>query len=192
MNLIHCAEDAALTKQNLYAIYVDFSSAFNTICHDKLLQIMYDLGYPPDAIDVIRDLYTGAHTTILTEWGPTDPIPVDRGSIQGDNLSPFLFLIFMEPLLRGMHQGGRGYRFGCLTNTQNDQHQLPVAAYADDLAILCPTLSHLDAQFAKLNSYNAWAGLTANPHKMAVTAILHQDYHRGLIAPNSSPADSGH
>jgi hypothetical protein len=57
---------------------------------------MWDLGFPTDAIDVVCDLYT--HATTKVKWGPdyTDAIPVDRGSIQGDSLSPFLFLIYIE------------------------------------------------------------------------------------------------
>ena len=43
---VNALEDAKLHNQNLYALYVDFTSAFNTIDHDKLLQIMFDLGFP--------------------------------------------------------------------------------------------------------------------------------------------------
>ena len=39
-------QDAALTGKNIYTAYIDFSSAFNTINHDKCFQIMYDLGIP--------------------------------------------------------------------------------------------------------------------------------------------------
>jgi hypothetical protein len=112
--LVMVLEDAKLTGQNIYKIQVDFSSAFNMLDHDLLLMIMYDLGYPTDAVDVIKNLYTGASTRF--RWGAelTKPIPVDRGSIQGDSLSPLLFLIYIEPLLRWLQVGGRGYSFGCL------------------------------------------------------------------------------
>ncbi|KAJ9510751.1 hypothetical protein QJQ45_027614, partial [Haematococcus lacustris] len=62
-----------------------------------------DLGFPTDATNAVKDLYTGATTRFRTPYGPTDPVPVDRGTIQGDSLSPFLFspyLIYIEPLLR--------------------------------------------------------------------------------------------
>jgi hypothetical protein len=85
-------EDAKLTKQDIYLLMVDFSEAFDTIDHDKLLHIMYDLGFPTDAIEVTKNLYTGATTTIQTPHGNTPPIHMDRGTIQGDSLSPFLFI----------------------------------------------------------------------------------------------------
>lgn len=101
-NLINVLSDAKITQQNLYMLYIDFSSAFNTIDHDKLLQTMYDLGFPTDAVNVIANLYTNATTRIKLPAGLTDPIDIDRGTIQGDTLSPLLFLIFIEPLLRSV------------------------------------------------------------------------------------------
>ena len=63
-NLMNVLSDAKISDQNLYMLYVDFSAAFNTTDHDKLLQIMYDLGFPTDAIHVIANLYTSATTCV--------------------------------------------------------------------------------------------------------------------------------
>ena len=52
-NVLMILEDAKLYKQDVYALIVDFTSAFNTIDHDKLLIIMFDLGFPIDTIDVV-------------------------------------------------------------------------------------------------------------------------------------------
>jgi len=52
--------DARLAGRNIYYLFVDFSSAFNTVDHDKLLIVMHDLGFPIDCIEVIKDLYTDA------------------------------------------------------------------------------------------------------------------------------------
>ncbi len=98
--LVNVLSDAKISEQNLFMLYIDFSSAFNTIDHDKLLQIMYDLGFQTNAINVIEDLYTNASTHVKLLMGKTDAVNINRGTIQGDSLSPFLFLIFMEPLLR--------------------------------------------------------------------------------------------
>jgi hypothetical protein len=105
-------EDAKLYKQDVYALIVDFTSAFNTTDHDKLLIILFDLGFPTNAIDVVKNLYYQAHTRIRLPSGCTGDIPVERGTNQGDTLSPFLFLIYMEPLLRWLHAGNRGYMHG--------------------------------------------------------------------------------
>jgi hypothetical protein len=63
-NVLHAIEDAGLTSRDLFLLYIDFTSAFNTIDHDKLLMIMCDLGYPDDLIEVVANLYSRATTRI--------------------------------------------------------------------------------------------------------------------------------
>lgn len=179
-NMLHLLEDAALTAQDLYVMYIDFSSAFNTIDHDKLLMIMYDLGFPDDAIQVVRDLYRTAATRVDTRHGSTPSISVERGTLQGDTLSPLLFIIFLEPLLRWLQVGGRGYHYGCLSATQNQQHACSALAYADDLAVPTNSVSALRLQAEKVEKFSAWAGLAVNHGKCAVTGILH---HAALVEP---------
>ena len=110
-----------------------FSAAFNTIDHDKLLQIMYDLRFPTDAIHVIANLYTNAATCVKLPGGKTQPIYINRGTIQGDSPPSLLVLIFIEPVLRWLHSGGRGYSYGCLQNTPDAELRTSSMAYADDL-----------------------------------------------------------
>ena len=65
-------------------LYLDFSSAFNNMHHDKLLCIKHDLGLPTDAIKLTAKLYANAITKTklcLTETGTTK---IERGTAQGD------------------------------------------------------------------------------------------------------------
>ena len=61
-NMMNIMSDARMSHQDLYIMYVDFSSTFNTIDYDESLHIMQDLGLPLDAVHVIADLYTDAVT----------------------------------------------------------------------------------------------------------------------------------
>eukprot|EP00983_Pelagomonas_calceolata_P081454 1155584-Pelagomonas_calceolata.AAC.3 len=79
---------------------------------------MYDLGFPTDAVNNVWNLYQEAHTRVCLPPGNfTNDLPIERGTIQGDTLSPFLFLIYMEPLQPWLHAGGRGYDYGCLSKS---------------------------------------------------------------------------
>ena len=179
--LINAFDDAFEHKRDLYCLYVDFSSAFNMVMHDKLLCTMYDLGIPPDAIEVIRDIYSDHRTTIHLPIGHTDPITLTRGTIQGDPLSPLLFLLYIEPLLRWLHVGGRGYEFGSIPNDAHDEaghylkdiHNLAALGFVDDTSALTGTRANMDTQALKIEKYSAWAGTPVNASKCAVTAILH-------------------
>ena len=50
---------------------------------------MKDLGYPHDAVTLVGNIYSQSTTTFTGEhFGKTQPIPIKRGTIQGDTLSP--------------------------------------------------------------------------------------------------------
>jgi len=137
-NVIMALEDAKLFHKDIYALIVDFTSAFNTTDHHRMLWIMYDLGFPTDAIDAVKNLYDNATTQVKLPSGVcTGQIPVERGTIQGDTLSPILILIYMEPLLRWLHVRGRGYVHTCIP-TENElqthlANNISSASFADDL-----------------------------------------------------------
>jgi ribonuclease HI len=169
-------EDAKLTRKDIYLLMVDFSEAFDTIDHDKLLQIMYDLGFPTDATEVVRNLYTGATTAFTTPFGKTSPIPMDRGTIQGDSLSPFLFILYLEPLLRWLRVGARGYIPGAynhLDTLHKLKQQLPDVTYADDLNLICSSVGDLVNQADKVTLYANWGHLKINSTKTLLTGARH-------------------
>ncbi|KAJ9507208.1 hypothetical protein QJQ45_004805 [Haematococcus lacustris] len=177
--LVMALEDAKLAKVDIYALLVDFTSAFNTTCQDKLLWIMHDLGFPTDATDAVKDLYTGATTRFKTPYGHTDPVPVDRGTIQGDSLSPFLFLVYIEPLLRWLQVGARGYKFTSDTTDSAGRFTIGSIDYADDIAILCNSISNLRCQADKLSAYSDWGHLIVSHSKTLATAALHKPHQSG-------------
>ncbi|MFN7883444.1 MAG: RNA-directed DNA polymerase, partial [bacterium] len=168
--LTSALEDARLTGQNIFALIIDFSSAFNMIDHTTLHTTLTNLNFPPDAGTVIKDLYSDAHSRIRWDITTTSPIPIKRGTMQGDTLSPFLFLCYMEPLLRWLHVGGRGYQFGCLpTKDPRLLNHISSAAYADDLIILTHTPSDLKLQAEKLTNFCNWAHMPVNTDKTYAT-----------------------
>jgi hypothetical protein len=74
--MIMALEDAHLFKRNIFLLQADLTEAFDTISHDKLLMILYDLHFPTDAIEVVKDLYTQTRTSVQTPYGKTKDIPI--------------------------------------------------------------------------------------------------------------------
>lgn len=173
-NLAVTLEDAK-GKQDIYLLQIDFSEAFDTVDHNKLIQVLLALGYPQDAIRVVQNLYTNATTAVLTPYGLTDHIPIHRGTIQGDGLSPLLFIIYLEPLLRWLRVGARGYQYSAFTDIADKiRHQAPDCTFADDLNIMTNSHSDLAIQADKVSAYSQWARLQANMDKTTATAALHK------------------
>ena len=179
--LIGALEDARLTNQDIYILYIDFKNAFGSIDHARLLAIMKDLGYPTDSINLIGNIYSQSSTIFTGEhFGKTSPIPIQRGTIQGDTLSPYLFIIFLEPLLRWLQQGNNGYTFG------TSKVKISSAAYADDLAAIANKLETLQTQLNKLDKFCEWAGMDLGIPKCAITGCpnkskLHPTTFKALI-----------
>jgi hypothetical protein len=87
--LIAALEDSRLTQQDICLLYIDFKNAFGFIDHARLLAIMADLGYPQDAIILIGNIYSNSSTRFFgIYFGKTKPVYIQRGTIQGDTLSP--------------------------------------------------------------------------------------------------------
>ena len=138
--IIAALEDARLTNQDIYLTYIDFRNALRFIDHARLLALK-DLGYPLDAVKIIGNIYKDS-TTLFTgnHFGTTPPIQISRGTIQGDTLSPYLFIIFLEPLLRWIENDDIGYHFNTSPSI------CTTMAYADDLAIISDKVQNIQPQ----------------------------------------------
>ena len=124
---------------------------------------MKDLGYPNDTINLIGNIYSQSTTTFIGEhFGKTQFISIQRETIQGDTLSPYIFIIFLEHLLRWSQQVNNGYTFG------TSKVKISSAAYADDLAAIANKLKSLQIQLNILDKFCEWAGMDLGIPKCAI------------------------
>ena len=167
----YCLEDAKLHDKDIYNAFADFKSAFNGTDHSCMFQFMEDMGMPPAYIEACKQIYTDSSTYYMTPHGNTPPISIDRGTLQGDTLSPFLFTLFTEPLMRWLRIGSHGYRpTGHEPGTyvlSYDEH-----GYADDISITTGTLHDLKIQLRKLYLFSEYTGLELEIPKCVVTGAL--------------------
>jgi hypothetical protein len=162
--LIAALEDLKLTQQDIYLFYIDFKNAFGSIDYARLLTIMVDLSYPQDAINLIGNIYSDSSTIFVgSHFGKTKPIHIQRDTIQGDTLSPYLFIIFLEPLLKWLERGNLGYKL------KTSQYTLNSAAYTDDLAIITSDIKHIQPQINKIDKFCQWTGMELGIPKCAIT-----------------------
>jgi hypothetical protein len=166
-------KDAKQSKQNNYTTYSDFKCAFGGIDHRILFMLMEGYGYQNSYIAACKQLYAASSTYYMTINRKNAPSHIHRGTLQCDALSPFLFTIFMEPLLRWFVIGGRAYRSSyqlhkpTATIVTYDDHN-----YADDVSITVGCIQNLKTQLQKLHLFSQYTGLQTETTKCEATGAL--------------------
>ena len=168
-------EDAKINKKNIYSAYLDFRGAFNGTDHRLMFKFMRQMGMPQSYVSCCEQLYEVSKTYYVTPHGPTEDLHIERGTLQGDTLSPFLFTLFLEPLLRWLQIGSRGYQPGFATqNSTSTLLTYDSHGYADDISITTGTIEDMKVQLKKIQLFSEYKGLELQIKKCEVTGALWQ------------------
>ena len=68
--------------------------------HDKLWKALREMGIPDHLTCLLRNLYSGQEATVRTLYGTTDWFKIGKGVQQGCLLSPCLFNLYAEHIMR--------------------------------------------------------------------------------------------
>ena len=71
-----------------------------TVDHNKLWKILQEMGIPDFLTCLLRNLYIGQEATVITRHGATDWFQIGKGEHQGCILSPCLFNLYAEYIMR--------------------------------------------------------------------------------------------
>ena len=127
---------------------------------------------------IVKDIYHQSSTSIRTGRTRTDPITIKRGVKQGCPLSPILFNLVMEVLIRAAESvTGAGYKVA--TSATSAVKSL---AYADDLCIFASTTEVMQRMLDRVHQASEWAGLTFSPRKCATLSITRSQRSRQRVA----------
>ena len=86
-------------QENIYFCFTDYAKAFDCVDHKKLENSSRDGNTrPPDLL--LRNLYAGQEATVKTGHGITDWFQIGKGVRQGCILSPCLFNLYAEYIMR--------------------------------------------------------------------------------------------
>ena len=86
-------------EKHLFLLYW-YAKAFDCVDHDKLWRILKEMGIPDHLTCLLRNLYAGQEATVRTEHGTTDWFQIGKGVRQGCILSPYLFNLHAEYIMR--------------------------------------------------------------------------------------------
>ena len=87
-------------QKNIYFCLIDYAKAFDYVDHNKLWKILKEMGIPDHITCLLRNLYTGQEATVRTGHGTADWLQIGKGVRQGCILSPCLFNLYAEYIMR--------------------------------------------------------------------------------------------
>ena len=79
---------------------IDYAKAFDCVDQNKLWKILQDMVIPDYWTCLLRNLYAGQEATVRTGHGTTDSFQMGKGVCQGSILSPCLFNLYAEYIMR--------------------------------------------------------------------------------------------
>lgn len=153
------------TGGKAYALFVDFRRAFDLVPQQKLWKKMLRFGISSKTIRILRNLYDAATLQIKTKAGLSVAADVSAGVLQGEVLSPLLFVIYISDMISYFRaRAARGIEL-------NNRRDLPMLLYADDLVILAHSPVDLKRKLRILDSYCTENGLTVNTKKTQIVVF---------------------
>ena len=87
-------------QKNIYFCFIDYAKAFDCVDHNKLWEILKEMGIPEQLTCLLRNLYAGQEATVRTGDETTDWFQTWKGVGQGCILSPCLFNLYAEYIMR--------------------------------------------------------------------------------------------
>ena len=156
-------EKAKEFQKNIYFCFIDYDKAFDCVDHKKLWKILKEMGIPDHLTCLLRNLYTGQEATVRTGHGTTDWFQIKKGVCQGCILSPCLFNLYAEYIIRnaGLGEAQAGIKIA--------RRNINNLRYADNTTLMAESEEELKSLLMKVKESEK-VGLKLNIQKAKITA----------------------
>ena len=149
-------------NSTVYATYVDFEKAFDSLHRDSLWKIMRHYGIPQKLVKATQLLYTNFKSAVICENQLTEAFEIQTGVKQGCILSPFLFIMAIDWLMKTTTKGSqRGIRWTLMSCLED-------LDFADDLSMLASRHRDMQGKLNDLQKNGEKIGLKIHPGKTKV------------------------
>ena len=163
-NICWIIEKAREFQKNIYFCFIDYAKAFDCVDHNKLWKILKEIGIPGHLTCLLRNLDAAQEATVRTGHGTADWFQIGKGVHQGCILSPCLFNLYAEYIMRnaGMDEAQAGIRIAG-RNINN-------LRYADDTTLMAESEEELKSLLMKVKEESEKAVLKLSIQKTKIMA----------------------
>ena len=132
--------------------------------HNKLWEILKEMGIPDHLTCLLRNLYAGQEATVRTRHGTTDWFQLEKGVLQGCILSPCLFNFYAEYIMRnaGLEEAQAGIKIA--------RRNINNLRYTDDTTLMAESEEEQKSLWMKVKEESEKVGLKLNIQKMKIMA----------------------
>lgn len=113
-------------NKDLYLAFVDLEKAYDSVPRSKLWSVLAEYGVNGKLLEAIKSLYVNCRAAVRIDGRLSEWFDVKNGVRQGCTISPLLFIIYMDKLIKVSNLKGK------VVLGNNDISSL---AYADDLSL---------------------------------------------------------
>ena len=120
-------EKSREVQKNIYFCSSDYAKAFDCVDHNKLWKILKEMGISDHLTCLLRNLYAGQEAALRTGYGKTDWFQIGKGVHQGCILSPCLFNLYAEYIMRnaGLEEAQAGIKIAREISITSDMQMTP-------------------------------------------------------------------
>lgn len=175
--------DAVRNKKSLYIMTIDFTDAFGSVPHNLIKRNLYNLGFDKNFVKAIMSSYSGSYTKIVSHNRKSKELFFRKGVKQGCPLSPTLFNICIDSLVKKLNEcKDDGYHWFDLSTT--------VQAYADDIIIFSDTEEGMNNLIKVVENFCKFAGhMKINSKKCHSFTYIYHNGNRNVLNDSFTFAD---
>ena len=133
--------------------------------HNELWKILKEMGISDHMTCLLRSLYAGQEATVRTGHGTTDWFQIGKGVRQGCILSPWLFYLYAEYIMKNarLEEAQTGIKIA--------RRNINNCRYADDTTLMAESKQELKSLLMKLKEESEKVGLKLNIQKTKMMAF---------------------
>ena len=161
-NICWIVEKAREFQKNIYFCFIGYAKVFGCVDHNKLWKILKEMGIPEHLTCFLKNLYASQEATARTGHGTIDWFQIGKGVHQGCILSPCLFNLYAEYIMRntGLNEAQAGIKIA--------ERNINNLRYADDTTHMAESGEKLKSLLIKVKEESEKVGLKLNIQKTKI------------------------